>query len=77
MKIFTSVYMKKIFVSASEDKMDITIGYKNMNTVLKTILSIYAHLSSIKNRITSLQKSRSNVPVITRKTVKLSNDKSL
>lgn len=41
------------------------------------ILSIYAHLSSTKDRIISLQMSRSNVPGITRKTVKLLNDKSL
>lgn len=57
--------------------MVIIIGYKNVNTVLKMILSIYADLSSTKDRIISLQMVRSNVPVITRKTVELSNDKSL
>lgn len=57
--------------------MVIIIGYKNVNTVLKMILSIYADLSSTKDRIISLQMLRSNVPVITRKTVELSNDKSL
>lgn len=57
--------------------MVIIIGYKNVNTVLKMILSIYADLSSTKDRIISLQMLRSNVPVITRKTVELSNDKPL
>lgn len=57
--------------------MVIIIGYKNVNTVLKMILSIYADLSSTKDRIISLQMVRSNEPVITRKTVELSNDKSL